>query len=260
LCGLSGLFLHAKPKMTYWTGISVFNRITDEKQWLAFLIAVYEYFKNMKDVEMTVHINIDTGELLTPLSATEIKQLHLTDQFNFIEGDTSRFLHWHVNLAENLYEKSIYQLNDVEKAHVYIESLKKVQVTNNRMNYSFSEAELTELVQKTQLEELQGRQIPPVALQVGRILLPRYAHHFNVTEGQLWKEHKTDWIMKNIYNIIQRYIPENESYYYWHEINDDNPYSLPFYYIYKNKYQKRITSETREENDAFYQKLLDKAH
>ena len=42
---------------------------------------------------MTVSINTDTDELLIPFSIIEIKQLYLTDQFNYIEDDTYKFYH-----------------------------------------------------------------------------------------------------------------------------------------------------------------------
>jgi len=55
---------------------------------------------------MTVSINTDTDELLIPFSIIEIKQLHLTDQFNYIEGDTYKFYHRYINLARNFYGKA----------------------------------------------------------------------------------------------------------------------------------------------------------
>lgn len=175
--------------MTYDTGIFVFNRITDEKRWKLFLKSVYEYFLQHQNekMRMVVNKNETTGEF-QPLIieyhpiVTDIKWLHLTDQFNFIKGDrdSSFTATWRTNLAENLYEKPSYELTEEENAVVYKKSLKKMRKTIRVMNYSFTEDELLEIV-KNDKHVTDGKTIsikPPIAISIEGIELPLHAHHF----------------------------------------------------------------------------------
>ncbi|CAF0806331.1 unnamed protein product [Didymodactylos carnosus] len=254
--------------MTYETGIFVFHRITDEKQWKLFLKAVYDYFLQHQNdnVRMTVNRNETTGEfqpLVDELNAvsTDLKGLHLTDQFNFITGDcdNSFFATWRINLAENLYGKPCYKLTEEEKTRVCTESIEKMRETMKRMNYSVTEDELLEIVgfkvgnsQKSLLVE------PPVAISIEGITLPVYAHHFKKTRGQVWHPMCSESVIKIFYKLLKNYFSEAHHYCYFNELNYLNdPYEPPTrYYSSDRRYRQHATTETMEENDAFYQQII----
>ena len=254
--------------MTYDTGIFVFNRITDEKKWKLFLKSVYDYFFQHQYYKMHVVVNRNetTGEFQPLVTerhpvVTDLKWLHLTDQFNFIKGDRddSFTATWRISLAENLYGKGSYKLTEEEKAMVYKKSLKKMRKMAKVMTYSFTEDELLEIVksddhttdQKTVSIE------PPIAISIEGITLPLYAHHFKKAWGQVWHPMCSVQVIKVFYKLLQYYFSEEEHYCYFNELNylniEDEPATR--YYSSDDKYRQHATTETKKQNDEFYREL-----
>jgi hypothetical protein len=93
---------------------------------------------------------------------TDLKRLHITDQFNFIKGDrdNSFTATWRTNLAENRYGKSCYRLTEEEKLIVYEKSMKKVRGAAKRMNYFFTEDErICQIIRKIEIRKNKIRKI-----------------------------------------------------------------------------------------------------
>ncbi|CAF0935388.1 unnamed protein product [Adineta steineri] len=253
--------------MGYDTGIFVFNRITDEKKWKLFLEAVYNYFLLHQDDKMHMVVNRDesTGEFQALTNechpvVTDLKLLHLTDQFNFIKGDTddSFYNEWLRNLANKLYGKDERCLTEEEKSIVYEKSIKKVRGLAKRMDYSLTEDELQRLIGMN--NDTNGEFFvvtPPVAISIENITLPPYAHHFKKVWGQVWHPMCSEWVIKILRRLLSKFFPEEEHYCYFNELhylNDPNETPV-LYYSSDRKYRQHVTQETREENNAFYQQI-----
>lgn len=254
--------------MTYDTGIFVFNRITDERKWKLFLKSVYEYFLQHQNdkMRMVVNINEITGEFQPLVTErhpviTDVKWLHLTDQFNFIKNDTddSFIATWRTSLAENLYGERSYKLTEEEKAIVYKKSLKKMRKTAKVMNYSFTEDELLEIVKSNDnITDHKTISIePPIAISIENITLPLYAHHFKKAWGQVWHPMCSERVIKVFYKLLKNYFLEDEHYCYFNELNylnyEDEPATR--YYSSDDKYRQHATTETRKQNDEFYREI-----
>jgi hypothetical protein len=254
--------------MTYDTGIFIFNRITDENKWKLFLKSVYNYFlQHQHDSRrMVVNRNETTGEFQPLVTewhpvVTDLKWLHLTDQFNFIKGDEddSFTATWRTSLAEHLYGKGSYKLTEEEKAIVYKKSLKKMRKTAKLMNYSFTEDELLEIVKSKDHNTGQKPLSinPPIAISIEGITLPLYAHHFKKAWGQVWHPMCSEDVIKIFYKLLKHYFSEEEHYCYFNELNYLNIENEPptRYYSSDDKYRQHATTETRKQNDEFYREI-----
>ena len=245
--------------MTYDTGIFVFNRIIDEKKWKLFLKSVYDYFLQHQNekMHMIVNRNEATGEFQPLITeqhpiVTDLKLLHLTDQFNFIQGDTDDSFTgtWHASLAENLYGKSSYKLTEEEKVIVDKKSMKKMRKTAKTMNYSFTDEELFEIGRSKPIE-------PPIAISIEGITLPLYAHHFKKAWGQVWHPMCSEHVIEVFYKLLKYYFSEEQHFCYFNELKYLNIENYPStrYYSSDDKYRQHATTETRKQNDAFYQEI-----
>ncbi|CAF1347621.1 unnamed protein product [Adineta ricciae] len=253
--------------MTYDTGIFVFNRITDENKWKLFLQAVYAYFLEHQtdSMRMVVNRNDTTGEFLPIVTkyhplVTDMKLIHLTDQFNFIKGDTddSFSATWRTNLAKKLYGKACYALTEEEKSIVYDKSLKKVRGLAEQMNYSLSEDELQRLIGMSDVSHSEAASIePPIAIAIEDITLPLYAHHFKKAWAQVWHPMCSEFVIKIFRKLLKRYFPEELHYCYFNELNYLNDPDEPEtgYYSSDSKYRQHTTNESREENNIFYRQI-----
>ncbi|CAF1146183.1 unnamed protein product [Adineta steineri] len=253
--------------MTYDTGIFVFNRITDEEKWKLFLKAVYDYFLQRQNdrMHMVVNRNETTGEFQPLIKEdhpvlTDLKLFHLTDQFNFIKGDTDDSFDatWRTNLAQNVYGKESYELTRDEKSVVYEKSLKKVRGIAKRMNYSLTEDELLTLVGSKDGASWETFSIkPPIAISIEGITLPLYAHHFKKSWGQVWHPMCSEFVIEIFRKLLRNFFSEEQHYCYFNQLNYLNDPNEPpsRYYASDNKYRQHATKETREENNAFYQQI-----
>ncbi|CAF4054270.1 unnamed protein product [Adineta steineri] len=197
---------------------------------------------------------------------TDVKLLHLTDQFNFIKGDTDDSFTgtWRTNLAKKLYGKDEHYLTEEEKSIVYEKSVKKVQGLAKRMNYSFTEDELQRVVGMNNGANRESLSVtPPVAISIENITLPLYAHHFKKAWGQVWHPMCSESVIKIFRRLLSNFFPEEQHYCYFNEQQYlDDPNETPvLYYSTDPKYRQHATQETREENNAFYQQIQgEKAH
>ena len=254
--------------MTYDTGIFVFNRITDEKKWKLFLQSVYNYFLQHQNdnMRMVVNRNETTGEFQPLVTerhpvVTDLKWLHLTDHFNFIQGDKddSCTATWRTSLAENLYGKGNCKLTEEEKAIVCKKSLKKMKKTAKLMNYSFTEDELLGILKGEDHNIGQNTLSiePPIAISIEGITLPLYAHHFKKAWGQVSHPMCSEQVITVFYKLLKDHFSEEEHYCYFNQLRYlDVENELPTrYYSSDDKYRQHVTTETKKQNDEFYREI-----
>ncbi|CAF1313694.1 unnamed protein product [Adineta steineri] len=236
--------------MGFDTGITVYQRVTDENKWNQFLRALYNKYHDSPQVKLRVNYDIERDKfkaLHEPIG--DIRAIRLCEQFNFPSESSC---YWKTGVAAEIHKTSSgwsFGGDDWDIARQ--KTIPLLRDAAEKLHYTISDEQLIEWGKK-------GID-PPIAMvfETGEHpFISLYGHHFRGcnTRMSFHDSTPTETIVRDIYKLFNRFFPDHA--FLWNELEDDYTGASDRYYVPGSRYQTCITKETDDELNQFYDQLI----
>jgi hypothetical protein len=172
-------------------------------------------------------------------TTSDLRLFHLTETFNFVPGDNSLLGFWNTMIPSepaDLHETE----SENQQPQLREATVTKLQSEVIRLNYT--DVNIDKLVSRSYLHPTQA-----IVFHVGESPeLPIYAHHFKAIESKLTCGGlMADVALEGVDKLLKQFFPGHTR--YWSEFEEQKGFPD----------QDRTSSESQDETDQFYRKLIE---